>query len=40
VKNSSSQHTLVGITSWGYGCAEVNPNKHFSVQAWFLLVLV
>jgi hypothetical protein len=24
VKNSSSQHTLVGITSWGTGCATVS----------------
>jgi secreted trypsin-like serine protease len=32
VKNSTNQHTLAGITSWGYGCATVKIVSLYTLQ--------
>jgi hypothetical protein len=33
VKNESAQHTLVGVTSWGEGCAEVRNVQEYHHRA-------
>ncbi len=33
VKNESAQHTLVGITSWGEGCAKVRNVQQYRHRA-------